>query len=149
MQVAPKDLLHLSSVDIHDLYGRRSFIHLIELSSQGKEYQSKALADTGATAWSFIDKKELQNVSEYLDIIPIPLPKPRYLSGFDGKIRKKPVTHALYVHMRVGNHFELTVPMFITQLGNQHIILGKPWMNSHKVFLDMSDDRIIFSTWPM
>ncbi len=136
--------MHLSSVDIHDPYGRRSFIHPIELSSQGKKYQSKALADTGATAWSFIDEKEAQTVSEYLDIVPIPLPKPRYLSRFDGKIRKKPVTHALYVHMRVGNHFELTVPMFITQLGNQDIILGKSWINSHKVVLDMSDDRIIF-----
>ena len=132
--------MHLSSVDINDLYGRRSFIHPIELSPQGKEYQSKALPDTGATAWWFIDEKKAQTVSEYLDIVPIPLSKARYLSEFDGKIRKKPVTHALYVHMRVGNHFELTVPMFITQLGNQHIILGKPWMNSHKVFLDMSDD---------
>ncbi len=113
-------------MDIHDPYGRRSFIHPIELSSQGKEYQSKALVDTGATAWSFIDEKEAQTVSESLDIVLIPLLKPRYLSGFDGKIRMKPVTHALYVHMRVGNHFELKVPIFITQLGNQHIILRKP-----------------------
>ena len=131
-------------MDIHDLNDRCSFIHPIELSSQGKEYQSKALADTDATAWSFIDEKETQIVSEYLDIVSIPLLKPRCLSGFDGKIRKKPVTHVLYFHMRVGNHFELTVSMFITQLGNQHIILDKPWMNSHKVFLDMSDDQIIF-----
>ncbi len=143
-QIASENLLHLESVDIHDPYGRRSFIHPIELSSQGKDYQSKALADTGGTTWLFINEKEAQTVSEYLDIVPTPLPKPRYLSGFDGKIRKKPVPHALYVHMKVGNHFELTVLMFIIQLGNQYIILGKPWMNSHKVLLDMSVNRIIF-----
>ena len=34
--------------------------------------------------------------------------------------------------------------MLITDLGNQHIILGKPWMNKHKVLLDMADDRIVF-----
>ena len=46
--------------------------------------------------------------------------------------------------MRVGDHFESTVPMLITDLGKQHIILGKPWMNKHKVMLDIADDRIIF-----
>ena len=112
--------------------------------AQGKEYQSKALADTGATAYSFIDEKEAQLLSEHLDIVPIPLAKPRYLCGYDGKIRKKPVTHAIYPSMKVGDHLESTVPMLITNLGNQHIILGKPWMNKHKVLLDMADDRIIF-----
>ncbi|KAL2036425.1 hypothetical protein N7G274_010858 [Stereocaulon virgatum] len=34
--------------------------------------------------------------------------------------------------------------MLITDLGQQHIILGKPWMNKHKVLLDMADDRIVF-----
>ena len=46
--------------------------------------------------------------------------------------------------MKVGDHLESTVPMLITNLGNQHIILGKPWMNKHKVLLDMADDRIVF-----
>ena len=111
---------------------------------QGKEYKSKALADTGATAYSFIDEKEAQLLSDYLDISPLPLTKPRYLCGYDGKVRKKPVTHAIYPSMRVGDHTESTVPMLITNLGNQHIILGKPWMNKHKVLLDMADDKIIF-----
>lgn len=131
-------------MDIHDPYGRRSFIHPITLLAQGKEYQSKALADTGATAYSFIDEKEAQILSETLDIVPIPLAKPRFLCGYDGKMRRKPVTHAIYPSMKVGNHLESTVPMLITNLGNQHIILGKPWMNKHKVLLDMADDRIIF-----
>lgn len=131
-------------MDFHDPFGRRSFVHPITLLAQEKEYQSKALADTGATAYSFIDEKEAQLLSETLDIVPMPLSKPRYLCGYDGKMRKKPVTHAIYPSMRVGDHQESTVPMLITDLGNQHIILGKPWMNKHKVLLDMADDRIVF-----
>ena len=131
-------------MDLYDPFGRRSFVHPITLLAQEKEYQSKALADTGATAYSFIDEKEAQILSDTLDILPLPLSKPRYLCGYDGKMRKKPVTHAIYPSMRVGNHQESTVPMLITDLGNQHIILGKPWMNKHKVMLDMADDRIIF-----
>ena len=131
-------------MDLYDPFGRRSFVHPITLLAQEKEYQSKALADTGATAYSFIDEKEAQILSDTLDILPLPLSKPRYLCGYDGKMRKKPVTHAIYPSMRVGNHQESTVPMLITDLGNQHIILGKPWMNKHKVMLDMANDRIIF-----
>ena len=39
---------------------------------------------------------------------------------------------------------ESTVPILITDLGNQHIILGEPWINKHKVLLDIVDNRIIF-----
>ena len=46
--------------------------------------------------------------------------------------------------MKVCDHLESTVPMLITSLGSQYIILGKLWMNKHKVLLDMADDRIIF-----
>ena len=59
-------------------------------------------------------------------------------------MRRKPVTHAIYPSMEVGDYQGSTVPMLIADLGNQHIILGMPWMNEYKVMLDIADDRIIF-----
>ena len=44
---------------IHDPFGRCSFVHPITLLAQGKGYRPKALADTGATAYSLIDEQEV------------------------------------------------------------------------------------------
>ncbi len=58
-EVVFEDLLFLSSLDIYDLHGRRSFIHPIILLAQGKKYQSKTLVDTCGNAYLFIDEKEV------------------------------------------------------------------------------------------
>ena len=105
-------------MDLHDPYGRKSFVHPITLLAQGKEYKSKALADTGATAYSFIDEKEAQLLSNYLDILLVTLAKPRYLYSYNSKIRKKPITYTIYPSIKVNDYYELIVSILITSLGN-------------------------------
>ena len=75
---------------------------------------------------------------------PVPLSQPRNVRGFDGNVSPNPITHALYPILTVQNHTELTTPMLITSLGQHQIILGKPWMNSHGVVLDMQFDQLSF-----
>ena len=104
----------------------------------------KALVDTGATGYAFIDEETAQIVCYNLGIEPLPLLKPRSLKGFDGNLASTLVTHAIYPNLTVHDHSESTAPMLITKLGSHPIILGKPWMNAHGVMLDMKYDRLVF-----
>ena len=115
----------------------------VTLSNGQIEHVVKALGDTGASGYSFIDEKTAHLVCEELGITPVPLSKPKHLVCFDGRMAK-PVTHAIYPTLTIKNHSELTCPMFITSIGSHPLILGKPWMNRHMVVLDLMDDSIHF-----
>lgn len=114
------------------------------LATSKKACTLKALVDTGATGYAFIDENTAHAICDTLDIEPIRLPKPKPIRGFDGKMAR-PVTHAIYPSLKVHDHYESTAPMLITRLGQHQIILGKPWMNKHHVQLDMGTDKITFA----
>ena len=42
------------------------------------------------------------------------------------------------------DHFKLFCPLLIITLGQHDVILGKTWMNRHRVLLDMSTDELRF-----
>ena len=114
------------------------------LFSNNKRNSVKALIDTDATGYAFIDETTAHIMCENLGINPIPLSKPKPIKGFDGHLAKQPITHAIYPGLTVQDHSELTAPMLITPLGQHPVILGKPWLNRHEVVLDMKFDRLIF-----
>lgn len=109
-----------------------------------KKVMLKALVDTGATGYSFIDETTAYRICEELDLTPIPLSKPKPIKGFDGHLAAKPITHAIYPGIIIQNHSELTAPMLITPLGQHAMVLGKPWLNRHEVILDMRHNSLIF-----
>ena len=74
----------------------------------------------------------------------MPLAKPRLLRSYDRQLAGRPITHAIYPSLDIEGHTEVTVPMLITRLGNHKVILGKPWMNTNGILLDMSQDKLIF-----
>ena len=119
------------------------FVVSYTLSSGKYQKQSKALIDTGATGYAFIDESTAHSVCELLDISAVALRKPKALRGFDGKLVPS-ITHAIYPTLQVQDHFETTCPLLITNLGQHPIILGKPWLNRHGVVLDMSMNKLIF-----
>jgi hypothetical protein len=113
------------------------------LSNGNYKNQLNALIDTGATGYAFIDELTAHTICEQLLLTPIPLSKPKPIRGFDGRI-VEPITHAIYPHLTVQDHHELTAPLLITTLGQHPIILGKPWLNRHRVLLDMESDSLVF-----
>ncbi len=113
------------------------------LGNVGRQLTFNALVDTGATGYSFIDEVIAQTVCDRLKIEPQRLVKPKPLKGFDGRPGKA-ITHAIYPAMTVHEHVETVTPMLITSLGNHPIILGKPWMNKHRVMLDITEDKVVF-----
>ena len=103
----------------------------------------KALLDTGATGYSFIDDRAAHILCNHLQISFIPLSRPRLLKAYDGR-PAEPITHAIYPTFTVQNLVEHTTPMLVTRLGNHPIILGKPWMNRHGVYLDILLDELVY-----
>ena len=99
------------------------------LSNNTKRNTIKALIDTGATGYTFIDETTTHFICENLGINPVPLLRPKPIKGFDGHLAKRAITHAIYPDLTVHDYCELTAPMLITPLGQQPIILGKPWLN--------------------
>jgi predicted aspartyl protease len=113
-----------------------------------KKIPLKTLIDTGATGYGFIDERTAQDVCSTLSIQPNPLSRPKPIRGFDGHLAK-PITHAIYPSLTIQSHSERTAPLLITRLGQHPMILGKTWLNTHGVLIDMRHDRLIFrpSRW--
>ena len=73
------------------------------------------LIDTGAIGYAFIDELTAYTICEQLSLSPVPLTKPKPIRGFDGRI-VKPITYAIYPHLIVQDHHELTALILITTL---------------------------------
>ena len=122
----------------------RPFVTKITLSSENQHFALQPLVDTGSSPHNIIHERLVPIVCERLGIEPVPLAKKKLVQGFDGVIRQKPITHAIYPNMRIGQHHESTVPFLITNVGHHDGILGKTWMNKNRLLLDLSNDTIIF-----
>lgn len=129
----------------NDPFARRAFKTPITLSSQQQEKPLDALVDSGCSgAYTLIDRAISKQACEELHLEPVPLPRPRPIRGYDGKLAKKPITHCLLPNLTVNGHKESTCPMLIADLGTHDVILGKPWLNRHGVLLDMLKDKLLF-----
>jgi len=78
-----------------------------------------------------------------LEIAPIDLIKPKPLKGFNGK-KARAITQAIFPNLSFQDYTETLYYLYITDLGEHPIILGKPWMNKYGVILDMATDTIRF-----
>ena len=122
-------MISSSSSLADDLFASESLITPCTLFNNNKRNTVKALVDTDATEYAFINETTAHIICENLEISPIPLLKPKPVKGFDEHLAKRLITHAIYPGLTVQDHSELTAPMLITPLGQHLIILEKPWLN--------------------
>ena len=107
------------------------------------EIKTTSLLDTGATGIAFINLEMAHHVCDVLEISFIQLAKPKPIRGFDGK-PAPPIIHAIYPMLTVQGHTKSLILFLITKLGQFPLILGKLWMQKHRVILDMSCDKLVF-----
>lgn len=125
------------------LFEKQAFFIDCTLSSNRKSIQFRALIDTGANGYAFLNTKCARVLCEALDIEPQQLAKPKGVKAFNGKKATR-ITHGVYPHMTIDGHSELTAPLLLTDLGAHDIILGYPWMKKHGVSVDCLNDRLVF-----
>ena len=109
-----------------DSFASEPLVTPYTLFNNNKRNTVKALVDTGATGYAFINETTAHIICENLEISLIPLSKPKPVKGFDEHLAKRPITHAIYPGLTVQDHSELTAPMLITPLRQHPVILGKP-----------------------
>ena len=79
------------------------------------------LADTYAFGYGFINKKFVEIICQILEIKLQCLIKPKQIQEFNSRAGK-PITHAIYLILNIGNHIENLTLLLITKLGNHPMI---------------------------
>ncbi len=140
-------LISLTTSSSNDLFASKSLTTECVLSSNEISYSLKSLIDTEAADYSFIDELIAQNVCDHLQIESLPLIKLKSIREFDDHYAKKLITHAIYSNLTVQDHMKRFISMLITWLSQHQMILEKTWMNKIEMTIDMSDDRLQFSSF--
>lgn len=100
------------------------------------------LVDSGASAYSFIDK----NFAQIHDLPLISIRAPRVLRGFDGQVaRSGSITHVAQVNMDLNGHVE-TLFMYVTELPHYPMVLGHPWLRRHGAIAHYSNNTLSLSS---
>ena len=95
-------LLILSSSSLaDDSFASEPLVIPCILFNNNKRNTVKALVDTGATEYAFINETTAHIICENLEISLIPLLKLKPVKGFDEHLAKRPITHAIYPGLTV------------------------------------------------
>ena len=119
-------LISSSSSLADDSFASEPLVTPCTLFNNNKRNTVKALVNTGATEYAFIDEITAHIICENLRISLISLLKPKPVKGFDRHLAKRSITHVIYPDLTVQDYSELTAPMLITPLRQHLIILEKP-----------------------
>ena len=145
-KVMMRDLLLISSSSslTDDSFASEPLVTPCTLFNNNKRNTVKALIDTDATEYAFINEITAHIICKNLEISLISLLKPKSVKSFDEYLAKRSITHVIYPDLTVQDHSELTASMLITPLRQHSVILEKPWLNWHRVVLDIKSDSLLF-----
>ena len=127
-----------------ELFSFKLFLIDDNLISQNKSYFIQIFMNIGITSYAFIDRSFVSKIYELLKINLIRLIKPKKLRGYNDQIAKKFIIEIFYPNLVLFDHKELIVSILITDLEQHAAILNKLWINRFGIFLDISNDTIIF-----
>ena len=133
-------------MNLRDLLGREdeSFLVRTQIVHNGYTLSIRALGDTGANGFIFIDTNLAIQLAKFFTIRTLPLGTECAVQGYDGGA-ETPITHALILNLIVDGRRQLNLPMLIVNLGRQDIILGRKWFADYGVLADCKNKRLI---WP-
>lgn len=131
-------------LDLTKLLGGQSFTTRVTLTKNGLSYKLPALLDSGANGYCFIDRTLLKSLSFFLKPSIHRLPNAIPVKGFNG-VDSERISHYTTLNLTVDKRLQAFTPFLITRLGNHGVILGRTWLEEHRVLLDAARRRII---WP-
>jgi hypothetical protein len=102
-----------------------------------------ALADSCCAGSNFIHHDIAQILTQKYGIKTQKLDKPLGVSAFDGR-KADLITEFIEVDSQVEDHNEKNTRFLITNLGNNNLILGRPWLRKHGAVLDMTTTKLLF-----
>ena len=96
------------------------------------KFNIKVMININAIDYYFINRVTAQKVCEIAEISSIQLNKSKKVRAFDERFETS-ITHAIYLFLKMKNHFESIISMLITDLDQQILILEKSWMRKHEM----------------
>ncbi|KAH8144651.1 uncharacterized protein LAJ45_11360 [Morchella importuna] len=100
----------------------------------------RALVDTGATGYGFIDA----SFAASRGYLTESLPTPRHLQVIDGRpIASGAITQICKLRLEIDAHVE-GISLFVTQLGDTKVVLGLPWLQHHAARVNFANRHITF-----
>ena len=119
----PAGYLCVSSVLLADTHEMSIRVPLFARVTEKKTVETKGLINCRAEG-NFIDK----DFTKENEIPLFPLDKPVKAKNIDRTLNKKGmITHGTWLQVRLGNREE-KIHFVVSGLGNDHIILGLPWL---------------------
>jgi predicted aspartyl protease len=117
--------IDLNSLNPDELVGKEneSFRIGTKIVHNGLAITTKALIDTGANGFAFIDTRFAILIGRHFGLNTIRLETPCAVRGFDNR-NESSVTHAIALNLLIDGRRQLNVPMLIVDLGKHDIIFG-------------------------
>ena len=92
--------VNLREIDLGQLIGRQHLTILCKLSRNRYSIQTKALTDTRANGFAFIDTLYAVDIAKFLNLKAERLPNPITVRGYNGKAQNA-ITHYLRLYMTI------------------------------------------------
>ena len=124
--------------------GGNSFTLACTLRKDGIAIQVKALGDTGACGYVFIDSQFASDLCRTLGLKLKKLPHSVYSKGFDGK-KGSPITQYLTFNIEIDGRRIYNLLMLITELGSHDMIIGRNFFDYFHILIDVHHRRL---HWP-
>ncbi|OJD28610.1 retrotransposon-derived protein peg10 isoform 1, partial [Diplodia corticola] len=100
------------------------------------------LADTGASAYAFVDPRLVKNLG--LETLTIKKPRPLFLA--DGTVTNEMLTHQALVTFNLQGHTKEMLAYVINLAKGIDLILGMPWFELHNPEIDFSTRSLTFNS---
>ncbi len=114
------------------------------ISKNGLGIKTRALIDTGANGFIFIDSQLAQKASRFLDTPTRTLEIPCQVKGFDGKT-SNPIEQYLEMNLHIAGRKQVKLPMLVIPLGGQDMIIGRAWASKYNTLIDCQNRQLL---WP-
>jgi predicted aspartyl protease len=105
------------------------------LSNNGYGVVTRALIDSGANGFVFVDTRCAVDVARFLGLKTRRLPRSVPVKGYNGT-QGQPITHYIRLHLTVDQRRQYNIPLLILDLGSHDMILGRKWLAFFNILVD-------------
>jgi predicted aspartyl protease/transposase InsO family protein len=134
----------LKDLDLSLLMGGPPLLVPAALTMGGIGAKLKALIDTGANGYLFLDRPFALRLAKSLDVKVEPLPFSVPIKGFNEQITSK-ANQFIRLHLSIDGRRISNCPFVLLPLGQQDMIIGRKWLKHFRIMVDSSKGRLI---WP-
>jgi predicted aspartyl protease len=114
------------------------------LSNNGYGVVTRALIDSGANGFVFVDTRYTVDVARFLGLKTRRLPRSVPVKGYNGT-QGQPITHYMRLHLAVDKRRQYNIPLLVLDLGSHDMILGRKWLAFFNVLVDARQACLV---WP-